>query len=163
MNNQQSIKTEKFIVFKIADYLLALPIVDVLKVVYCPPLAYREFKNMGIVQLGKHTVRVLNLYEQFSSDGVSQISTNHDFLVITNSLEGELWGIGVQETPNLMDLPLESMQNLPKFESPSGFLELFSYSAVVSDSEVTNTIFLLDLKQALNVINNPHPPSISNK
>ncbi|NER30706.1 MAG: chemotaxis protein CheW [Symploca sp. SIO1C4] len=162
MNNQQS-TTQKFIVLKVADYLLALPIVDVLKVVNCPASAYREFKNMGLVQLGRHTIRVLDLQGQFSSGDVSQVSTNPDFLIITRSLEGELWGIGVQETPNLMDLPLENRQSLPKFESQSGFLELVSHSAVVSNSEVTNTIFLLDIKRLLDVINNSHRQSLSNK
>jgi hypothetical protein len=39
-------KVGKFIVFKITDYLLALPINDVLKVVNCSSAASRGLKTM---------------------------------------------------------------------------------------------------------------------
>jgi len=66
MRNESTV-VDKFIVFKIADCLLGLPMSDVLKVVTCPPVENGGMKAMGLVQLGRHTIRVLDLHQQLSS------------------------------------------------------------------------------------------------
>ena len=144
---QEELKTVMLIVFKISNYLLALPISDVLKVVNLSPLADSQLRTMGIVQLGKYVIRVLDLHERFSSDGLAQLDTSRDFLVITRTPEGQLCGIGVDEPPNLMELPLESIKSLPKSEHLSGGLELVSHTAVISDAEIKKTVFLLNSEQ----------------
>ena len=51
----------------------------------------------------------------------------------------------VDEPPNLVELPLDSMRSIPQSESRSSVFKLVSYAAVVSHNEMTTTIFLLDL------------------
>lgn len=151
-------KTGKFIVFKIADYLLALPISDVLKVVNCPPAANYELRTMGLVRLGQHTIRVLDFHQQLSSGGLPQLPGNPPFLVITRTPVGELYGISVDSPPDLVELPLEMMQSLPKSDRQSSALDIVSHAAVVSQEKVTGTIFLLDMKRVMNTgINDSHP------
>ncbi|MGQ4650075.1 chemotaxis protein CheW [Lyngbya aestuarii] len=144
-------ETEKFIVFQIADYLLALPIGEVLKVVnYSSTAADKGLKTMGLIQLGKYTIRMLNLSERLSSDSSLPLPVAQAFLVITRSPQGELWGIAVEEPPNLMELPLERIHLIPSSESQSGVFGLASYGAVVSQGQATATIFLLDLQRVFN-------------
>lgn len=61
MNN--STETGKFIVFKIADYLLALPIANVLKVINYPPKNNRDLNTAGLVQIGSHAIALLDLHQ----------------------------------------------------------------------------------------------------
>lgn len=145
MHNELTV--DKFIVFKIADCLVALPMSDVLKVVNCPPVDNGGLRAMGLVQLGRHTIRVLDLHQQLSPKELSPSSKNQPFLVISRSSQGELVGISVNEPPNLMELPRESMRCIPHSERKSGGLELISHAAVISQKEVTTTILLLDLKR----------------
>lgn len=154
-------KVGKFIIFKIADFLLSLPINDVLKVVNSPSVVSRGLKTMGLVQLGHHTIRVLDLHQQLNSGGLSKSLDNPPFLVITRNREGELCGISVDQPPDLVELPLESIRSLPKSEPQSNALGIFSHVAVVSQKEVTTTIFLLDMKRVTNTaINNYSPLSL---
>lgn len=142
-------KVGKFIVLKIADYLLALPISDVLKVVNCSAVADRGLRTLGVVQLGHHMIRILDLH-------LPELPDNQPFLVITRNLKGELWGIAVDEPPNLLELPLEMMRSLPSSDRQGkGILEMVSHAASISQGEVTTTIFLLDLDQTFsNVTHN---------
>jgi purine-binding chemotaxis protein CheW len=75
--------------------------------------------------------------------------------VITRNSKGELWGIAVDEPPNLLELPLEMMRSLPSSERHGkGILDRVSHAAIISQEEVTTTIFLLDLNQAINTATN---------
>lgn len=145
MHNESTV--DKFIVFKIADCLLALPMSNAIKVVNCPPMNSGGLRAMGLVQLGRHTIRVLDLHQQLSLKGLPQSPENQAFLVITRGSQGELFGIPVNAPPNLMELPRESMRSIPQSERQSGALEMISHAAVISQAEVTTTIFLLDLKR----------------
>ena len=138
-------KVGKFIVFKIMDYLLALPIEEVLKVVNCSPVASSSIRTMGVVQMGRHMIRVLDLHQRFSISNLPQLPANQLFLVITRGSGEELCGIPVDEPPNLVELPLDIMRRLPKSQLESNrLLELVSHAAVLAQENVTTTIFLLD-------------------
>jgi purine-binding chemotaxis protein CheW len=144
-------KIGKFIVFKIADYHLALPMSDVIKVVNCSPMVSNGLQKMGVIQLGHHMIRVVDLHEQLSSGGSDHLPNDPPFLVIIRGSGGELCGIPVEKPPNLVELPLEMMRSFPKsdqYDKPA--LNLVSHAAVVSQENVTTTIFLLDVKQVLN-------------
>jgi len=150
-------KVGKFIVFKITDYLLALPINDVLKVVNCSSAASKGLKTMGVVQLGRHMIRVLDLHEELGgrpelppTRGLSQLPADQPFLVITRGPQGELCGIAVDEPPNLVELPLELMQILPHSAHQSSVFKMVSHAAVLSQEDVTTTIFVLDMKRVQN-------------
>ena len=145
MYNESTV--EKFIVFKIADCFLALPMSDVLKVVNFPAVDRGGLRAMGIVQLGRHTIRLLDLHEQLNQKGLSHSPENQPFLVITRSSQGELLGISVEEPPNLMELPRESMRSLPQSDRHSDGVQLISHAAVISQKEVTTTILLVDLQR----------------
>ncbi|MEW6494272.1 MAG: chemotaxis protein CheW [Cyanobacteriota bacterium] len=149
----------KFIVFRIADYYLALPLNQVIKVVNFSPTLSSGLNTMGVIQLGRHMIRVLDLREQLNAGGSEQLPPTPPFLVITRTAEGQLCGIGVEEPPNLVELPLDLMRSLPKSDySNKPALNLVSHAAVVSQENVTMTIFLLDVERFLKPTISDSPP-----
>ncbi len=142
--------TNKFIVFKIGDCPMALPLNDVLKVVNYPSETSGGLRDLGLVQLGKHTIRVLDFHRYLTPKTLASIGDRKSFLVITRTPEGELCGIVVDEPPNLIELQSEMIRSLPTSESHSGLLQMVSHAAVLSDEDTTTTIFLLDIKRILN-------------
>jgi purine-binding chemotaxis protein CheW len=145
---QDEIKVDKFIVFKIADYLLGLPIGNVLKVVNCPYTENNRLRTLGVVQLGHHMIRVLDFYQPLSPSDLPQLLNELSFLVITRDAEGELCGILVDEPPNLVELPPEMIRSLPKSDRHFSMFKMVSHAAFISHKEATTTIFLLDIKQS---------------
>lgn len=139
----------KFIVFKIADYYWALPISDVLKVVNSSTLIDKELRTMGIVQLGPHIIKIVDL-QPLPSGNLSQLSNTRSFLVITRNSQGELCGIAVEEPPNLIELPLEMIRSLPKSDSYSQCFDLVSHAIVLPQEQGSITIFLLDMRRLVN-------------
>ncbi|MGB7439438.1 MAG: chemotaxis protein CheW [Coleofasciculaceae cyanobacterium] len=145
MDNE--LETEKFIVLKITDYLLALPVKEVVKVVNCSFQNDQGLRKMGLVQLGRHTIRVLDLSEKLSSDDRTQVATNQPFLVVSCTSKGELWGIPVEEPPNLVEIIPENVRTLPQSENQSVLLELVSNVAIYPHEASGRTIFLLDVER----------------
>ncbi|NES20622.1 MAG: chemotaxis protein CheW [Symploca sp. SIO3E6] len=156
----------KFIVFKIADYFLALPIQDVLKVLNCPSEVRGDLRTMGLVQIGRHLIRVWDWHQELAGLGLPQSlpvnasatelvptdifpkpTVKQTFLVITRDYQGELCGIAVDEPPNLVELPLELMQVLPQSMHQSGVFEMVSHAAVLSSGALATTIFILDVER----------------
>ncbi len=145
---QDEFKVEKFIVFKIADYLLGLPIGNVLKVVNCFSTENSRLKTMGIVQLGHHMIRIVDFYQPLVSGNLPPLPNEQSFLVITRDSQGELCGILVDEPPNLVELPLDMIRSPPKSDRQSSIFQMITHAAVLSQQEATTTIFLLDMNQA---------------
>lgn len=159
MSNEPEIG--KFIVFMIADYLVALPMVTVLKVVNCPPELNGNLRSAGLVQMGQHSIAVLDLHQKFTSSQVPQLNRS-PFLVITQIVRGELCGIPVDEPPNIVDLPRDSIRALPKSYHQIGplNLDIFSHVAVLSEEEKTFMIFLLDLNRVLSTTTKNNAPRL---
>jgi chemotaxis signal transduction protein len=140
------LKVGKFIVFQIASYHWALPISDVLKVVNCSTLIDKELRTLGIVQLGHHVIKILDL-QPLNSDKLSELSNTQTFLVITRNAQGELCGIAVESPPNLIELPLEMIRSFPQSDSYSKCFDWVSHVVVISPAQVSTTIFLLDVRR----------------
>ncbi len=126
---------------------MALSISDVLKVINYPSATSGGLKGMGLVQLGRHTIRVFDWHEEFNASSLPNLPDRQSFLVISRTPQGELCGIEVDEPPNLVELPLEIMRSLPSSERQSPALTLVSHAAVISQKDTTTTIFLLDMKR----------------
>ena len=51
----------QYITFKLADYFLALPSQKILKIVATPPPQQGGLVDIGLVQLGQHSIQILDL------------------------------------------------------------------------------------------------------
>ena len=157
MNNEP--EAGKFIVFIIADYLLALPMVTVLKVVNSPLVSSGNLRAAGLVQIGHHTIMVLDLHQKLATTYATQVTRNSPFLVITQ-VQGELCGIPVDEPPNLVELPRDSIRALPKSYNQVGLMDMVSHVAVLSQEEKTLNIFIVDINRALGATTNSNTPRL---
>ncbi|NEO15991.1 MULTISPECIES: chemotaxis protein CheW [unclassified Moorena] len=144
LNNFQ---LDKLIVFKIAEYSLCLPIIDVIKVVNLTTEISREMKTMGLVQLGKHSIKIWDLHQQLGDGSLPDRSPKQRFLVIIRPRDSELWGIFVDDLPNVVELPEDMMRPIPKSYRQASVLEMISHAAVIPNEASTQKIFLLDLQQ----------------
>lgn len=160
MSNE--LEVGKFIVFMIADYLVALPMVTVLKVVNYPPGLNGNLRAAGLIQIGQHPIVILDLHQKFTNSYAPQLTRNSPFLVITQMVRGELCGIPVDETPNIVDLSRDNIRALPKSYHQLGQLNLdiFSHVAVLSEEEKTFTIFLLDINRLLGAATKTNTPRL---
>jgi purine-binding chemotaxis protein CheW len=138
---------EQFIVFRIAKYLFALPIGDVLQVVNCPPQTNYEINQLGLFQIGQHIIKVVDLHQECNSGDLSQVTGNQSFLVLTRTPQGNFCGILVYEPPDLIEFSSEQLRSLPRSEHP--VLKFARHAVVLPWQERTTTIFLLDMQQAL--------------
>ena len=150
----------KFIVFMIADYLLALPIAAVLKVVNCPPVNNGVPRAAGLVQMGHHMLVILDLHQKLATSYSSELTRNSPFLVVTQVLQGQLCGIPVDEPPNLVELPRDSLRALPESYDRVGPLDMVSHVAVLSQEDKTFTIFILDINRVLSATTSSTNPRL---
>jgi len=149
MTNQN--QTQSVIVFKVLDYDLALPIEAVLKVVRRSALtASRELNAMGLIQLGRHMLRIVDLHHRVTAMAAASLSDSPPFWVITRSPGGELLGLPVDQPPDLISVSPEQLRSLPPASPVSGSFEnMASHVVVLPQTERTQTIILLDLARIL--------------
>ncbi|MEQ8383309.1 MAG: chemotaxis protein CheW [Coleofasciculus sp. A1-SPW-01] len=140
--------TQKYIVFKISDCLISLPMDNVLKVLNTPSNE-SGWNAMGLLQIGDYTIRIVDLHQQLNPDYDTNSTNLQSFLVITNPIEGDLFGIIVDEPPNLIELNPDLIRKLPKYNRR---LPMVSHAAVLQENEKKTTIFMLDLFELFNPV-----------
>lgn len=140
--------TQKYIVFKISDSLMSLPMDNVLKVLNTPSNE-SGWNAMGLLQIGDYTIRIVDLHEQLNPNYDANSTNLQSFLVITNPIEGDLFGIIVDEPPNLIELNPDLIRKLPKYNRR---LPMVSHAAVLQENEQKTTIFMLDLYELFNPV-----------
>ncbi|MBT9312000.1 chemotaxis protein CheW [Leptothoe kymatousa] len=92
---------EKYIIFQVASYWYVLPVTEILKIVNCPSPSQGGMVDLGMVQLGPHTVQLLNLHRLLDIN--SSAAATYGFLVVLRTQSG-LWGIPLEQTPDLIEL-----------------------------------------------------------
>jgi purine-binding chemotaxis protein CheW len=141
---------EQFVLFAIADYRFALPIQKIFQVVYCPPPFNNELNQMGLVQLGDQVLQMVDLHQRLNfRDGLT-LADSPTFFVITYDLRGDLYGIPVYETPDLIEISPEMLRSLPYSEHQPDVLKIASQLALVPWQGGTKTVLLLDMQRVLN-------------
>lgn len=151
---KNSAKVDKLIVFKIADYFLALPLTAVLKVINYPPANNGDIKAPGIIQIGRHAIALWDLHQILAGSDRPQTIEIRPFLLIAQVLPGELCAIPVEEPPNLVELPKHSLRTLPQSFHHNQLRYLVSHVAIISEAEKTFTIFILDLNRTMSLLSN---------
>ena len=144
------------LVFSIADCLLALPLKDVLRVINYPPQARSDPHPMGVMQMGQHLLKIVDLHQWVQPDATPDRG-NHQFLIVTNNIQEGLLGIPIDGAPDLMEFFPENMHSLPQAEKRSSLAEIVSHAVVIPQQETTSTIFLLQLP----IIKHANPKSLS--
>jgi chemotaxis signal transduction protein len=135
-------QTLQVLVFKLDDSLVAVPAATVVKVMNRP--TDRQANSLGLLYVGQVAIRILPLR---SLDLAT--ASPEPFLIVLQIRPGELHGIGVDQPPDLLDLPLAALQPLPPAQPGSDLLKLTSHVARITQGEVISTILVLDLNQII--------------
>ena len=139
----------KLIVFNIGRLNLALRIESVYKVVNHTSTYGSGLGAVGITHLGEGEITVVDLHQRFFN--ASQISESNlsSYLIVVQNITGELYGIPVNETPALMEVPRGMIRVLPESYRRSDTLDVASHVAVIPQNETPLTIFVLDVDRLL--------------
>ena len=143
----------QYITFKLADYLLALPSQKILKIVATPPPEQGGLVGIGLVQLGQHSIQILDLSKLLDLKEPSKeaASQNPPFLVVFQDNAEDLWGIALPEPPDLMNVPDYALKPVPSEKRLARMLRWVSHLVTYDLNSDRHTLLLLDLSVILNL------------
>lgn len=141
----------RVIVFSLGDYFFALPINAVLQVIESPPELTQHFEGFGLVMLEKQSITLLNLHHHLRYKTESNPSIAADFLILTQTRQGEFCGIPIYSLPNMMELPYDEIQPLPSVYRQTNLYGLARFVTFVKfeNKLQKDGIYLLDIDEAL--------------
>ena len=145
------------------DYLFALPVEAVLKVINCPPINWAIDSGIGMIDLGSQSVTVVDLRQQKrltkpkrqEESNAYQRDNSYRFLILLQTRMEELYGIPVTDTPKLTDIPLSTIRPVPLSYRQAAGLNLVSHMAVLSETQEQKplNVFLLGMSKILTSLN----------
>ncbi|MGD1856770.1 MAG: chemotaxis protein CheW [Leptolyngbyaceae cyanobacterium] len=138
----------KYVSFQIANYWYVIPVDEILKIVNCPSPNQGGVVGLGVVQLGPHTIQLLDLYQIFGLPPQTNAG-NPAFLIVLQNKNNQLWGVALETPPDLIEL-------LPTVLKPVSLTERFtpqtpwiSHVGVATEQQSQRTFLQLDLQALL--------------
>ncbi|QDZ41026.1 chemotaxis protein CheW [Euhalothece natronophila Z-M001] len=149
---ETSEKTLRVIVFTLGDYYFSLPINAILQVTETPSEMTQHFEGLGLVMLENKSIMLLNLHPKLAYQ--SQPSQKGEFLILTQTRQGDLCGIPVDSLPNMMELSADFIQPLPKAYRQTNLYDVAPFVTFVQfeGKEEKEAIYLLDVDAAVNFL-----------
>jgi hypothetical protein len=132
------------------NLIVALPMVAILKVMNTPT-DLQSISSVGLLYVGQAGIQLLN--------PPAQVSEAAPFLVIFQAPGTRLYGLLVQQPPDILELPLSTFHPLPDRSLDAGLLSYVKYVALLPESElaflpefenIPSRIYLLDLQAIAN-------------
>jgi purine-binding chemotaxis protein CheW len=144
--------TQKYIVFRIANYPLALPVDRVLKVLTCPDNLGKMLRDTWLAQMGQRMIMILNLHQSFEKKNREELDREDDFgkfLLLVKGDRDEICGIPIDEPPNLEEIPDETIQEVPPSYYQVGLPNWIARISIIKNNNTTKAILMLDIDRAL--------------
>lgn len=134
----------KLLVFEIGKLTLALPILQVQKVVKQMEVYGSGLSHVNLTHFPEQEIAIVDLHQKLF--GVSLTQSDTGYFIISKNIAGEPLGIVVSQAPTLIDVFLEQIRLLPDAYRRADTLAIASHVTVIPDrDDVTKTIFILDL------------------
>ncbi len=137
------------------DYLFALPVEGVFKVIPCPPISWAMDTGLGMTDVGLENVTTVDLRQQFSfrdsqeldTKNVSTVSNSYNFLILLKTHTEERYGIPVVGFPVLSDIPWTTIAPLSLSYRQVAKIDFASHVAILPQAEEKKSIkiFLLGM------------------
>jgi chemotaxis signal transduction protein len=135
----------KLLVFEIGKLTLALPILQVQKVVKQLEVYGSGLSHVNLTHLPEQEIAIVDLHQKLFGVSLTQAEATGYFIICKN-IAGEPVGIIVSQAPTLIDVSLEQIRLLPDAYRRADTLEIASHVTVIPDQDVaTKTIFILDV------------------
>lgn len=140
----------KLLVFTIGKLTLALPILQVQKVIKQIPVHGSGLSHVNLTHLEDQEVAVVDLHQKLFQTSLEETHHNPGYFVITKEIANEPLGIRVAEPPALIDVPTTQIRLIPDSYRRADTLAIASHVAVIKgNNQTTQTIFILDLTQLI--------------
>ncbi|MEM8828572.1 MAG: chemotaxis protein CheW [Cyanobacteria bacterium P01_G01_bin.19] len=140
----------KLLVFDVDRLTLALPILQVQKVVRYNPVHGSGLSHVNLVHLEDKDIAVVNLHQKLFNLDLPQISQDRGYFIISRTSVGESIGILVLQPPALIDIPQSQIRVIPDSYRRSDTLEIASHVTIVPQKDGTRkTIFILDSQRLI--------------
>jgi len=145
--NQASVK---LLVFGIGKLTLALPILQVQKVIRHNPLHGSGLSHVSLTHLDDQEIAIVDLHQKLFKVSLPPQGETKGYFIISKKITQEPIGILVSESPALVDVASNQIRLIPNSYRRADTLEIASHVAVVPQEDGTSqTIFILDLKQLI--------------
>jgi purine-binding chemotaxis protein CheW len=145
-HSQESVRV---ITFMIANQVLALPMNAIVKVVSCPPQMISSTNSIELFHFGQRAITVLNLHKHFAQ--TLEVASGK-FLVVTQMKQKELYAFLVDTPPDLIDLPVSTIRQIPESYRHGHALSIASCVAVLPQEEGSTSIFIIEIEQAIRAL-----------
>lgn len=149
MNSDHSSDIKKYISFQVASYWYVIPVTEILKVVNCPPPSQGGVVGLGVVQLGPHTVQLLDLEQIFGGAPAAKAALETAYLVVLHRRKSALWGIGLGTPPDLVELPSTALTPVSFAEQSVSQNPWISHVGVITEQTCDRTYLQLNLETLL--------------
>ena len=138
--NSTALDKRKYITFSLHGYLFALLSQDVLKIVVAPSKERGTMLDIGLVQLAQYSIQILELPEllkldseansteglKLGEDVADSTVDSLSFLIILQPAK-ELWGIVVNQPPDLLNILPNQLKLVPTTKRIAGALRGISH------------------------------------
>lgn len=136
----------KLLVFKIGKLTLALPILQVQKIIKHNPIHGSGLSYVNLTHLDERDIAVVDLHQKLFNVSLEQSSQTKGYFIISKNIIGEPLGILVSEPPALIDVAATQIRLIPDSYRRSDTLKIASHVTVIPQEDgTTQTVFILDL------------------
>ncbi|MGI0482811.1 chemotaxis protein CheW [Geminocystis sp. CENA526] len=143
-SSKTNIQKVKLLIFSIGNLNVALHIDTVQKVVNYTTIFGSGLNYYGLVNIDGKEITVIDLHKRLFN--TPQILTSEDkkYLLLAINSEGETFGILIKSTPELYDISLDTIRELPLSYRRADTLKIASHVTVMEEEDQQKTIFILD-------------------
>lgn len=140
----------KLLVFEVGKLTLALPILQVKKVIRKNTVHGSGLSHVNLAHLEEQEIAVVDLHQKLFKVSLTEISSNKGYFIVTKNITGEPLGIFVIHPPSIIDVPAKQIRLIPDSYRRADTLEIASHVVVIPEENTKSlTIFMLDLERLL--------------
>lgn len=138
----------KLLVFEIGKLTLALPILQVRKIVKQNEVYGSGLSHVNLAHLAEQEIAVVDLHQKLFGMNLTQ-SQAEGYFIISRDVAGEPLGIVVSQPPALIEVPQDRIRQLPNSYRHADTLEIASHVTIISQNKKNTTVFILDLERLI--------------
>ena len=140
--------TVKLLMFTVGKLNLALPILQVQKIVKQNEVHGSGLSHVNLAHLAEQEVAIVDLHQKLFKEPLPQFE-GKGYFIITKHVGQDILGILVAQAPNLVDVPQEQIRVLPNSYRHADTLEIASHVAIIPQDNASLTVFILDLTRLI--------------
>jgi chemotaxis signal transduction protein len=149
-SKSQATNSEKLLVFSVGNLNVSLSIDAVEKVINYSTIMSSGLNHYGLVNIGNKEITVIDLHQKLFKKPQTFTSKDKKYLLLAQSSTTETFGIVVNNSPELYDIPSELIRALPESYRRADTLKIASHVFIVDQNEETEkAIFILDPDELL--------------